>query len=1091
VSQLQCLSVLLFITGVLGGSLPAQAPGASQAVGAFPARAIRFETTQGTAMNVDVSPDGKTIVFDLLGDLYTVPVTGGTARRLTSGPAFDTEPVFSPDGQRIAFVSDRSGRENLWVIDADGRHTRAFTEETGTAVSGPEWVTAGEFVLVARTGDSYWLYRADGSGTALDSLLPKGARLGNGEVAWTRDGRFIYAFADHLSRIDVAQGTSEAVSEREQRGFRPVISPDGRWMVFATQLENQTGLRLLDVATQKLRWLIYPLPDRDNSMLREPFQASDAGAPPPLPRFAFLPDGKAILIATGGTFQRLDLRSGTLRPIPFRARVEQELGPRAAPTLALPPTRDIVHTIRGARRTRGGERTIFTALGKIWIREGSGPAKPLVEQPPAPPPLVEHEPALSPDGKWVAYVTWHDVEGGQLWRVPVNGGRPAPLMKRRGVYRHPVWSPDGSRLAVVREEEQPNRSQARQIAGEVYVLPAAGGAPRRVAGTQAEDVPAFSADGEAVLVLVRPATGAQPGGTSGGSSAPVLLSASSRTGRVDTVATLPVDVEQVAVSPDGESVAYTKGEAVYAARITPVAGLPPRPATVTESGGLWPATRVAQQGGEDLSWEADGRTLSWVRGGALVRVDAARTAALAAAVEVIPLASSLPRAQPSSSVALEGATVITMRGDEVLRDATVLVTGDRIAAVGPRGSVQLPAGAHRVDVGGKTIIPGLIDVRGEVPFARDLFEGTNLVLAANLSSGVTTIRTFPAGEVAAALRTTARYAERLETGAMTGSRLLAGSAVTSAQVGDLASLDAARAFVRRQQELGVAAIVLMSALSRQQRQWLAAAARDAGMPLVGESGNLRLALTMAADGYHAIQGTIPDAQFYDDVRRLLAASGVVYVPTLLAATGGRRGTEPGGEDRVGTAEDYFLETTDVRSDPKLRRFGFNDPRLGRLGQPAWRLREDYHFLAVGKQAAHLAALGAPVAVGTAGKRPGLGVHWEIWALGMGGFSAHEALRAATVRAAEALGLASELGTIEVGKVADLVVLDADPLADLQHSRATRYVMRSGTLFDAATLATIWPRATPPLPLRDTRYDPPPIAAGVHARTASGAAELKQ
>ncbi len=936
------------------------------------ARVVTFETAQGTAMNVDVAPDGRTIVFDLLGDIYTVPITGGTATRLTSGAAFDTEPVFSPDGKRVAFVSDRSGNDNIWLMDADGRNPRAFTYETTAAVRAPEWVTNSDHVLVAQKPDGYWIYRADGSGTALRQLLPEAARPRSGEVVWSRDGHFMYvAEGGLIRRIDIARRESDVV-RYGSAGFRPALSPDGQWLIVGSQLDNETGLRLINVVTEAERWLVYPLPDRDNSMLRfsQLGGPSAVTPPPPLPRYDFMPNGRAIIIATGGTFQRIELRTGRMQPISFRATVEQELAPRAAPALTLERDPDSIRSIRDVQRDRAGTRTVFTALGKIWIRDGSGPAKPLVDSPQAPGPLLEYEPALSPDGLWVAYVTWHDVEGGQLWRVPVTGGRPQQLIKRRGVYRHPVWSPDGSIIAVVREEETPNRSRATRIAGEVYVLPAVGGTPRRIAATEADDVPAFSADGQAVLVVARPASG--------------LLRIELRTGDVDTVAALP------------------------------------------EAGG----TRT----------------------------------------EVISPTLARPRPDPSGSVALKGATVITMRGDEVLRDATVLVTGSRIAAVGLRGSVSLPPGVRRIDVTGKTIIPGLIDVRGAIPLARDLLEGTNIPLAANLAFGVTTVRALPAGDsvVEEALRAAARYAERLETGSMTGARFLATGAVTAANAGELTSLEAARALVRRQQDLGATAIVQTVPLTRRQRQWLAAAAREGGLALVGESADLRLALTMMADGYHTIQGTIPDAQLYDDVRRFAAASQTVYAPTLLAATG--------GVDGGGTAEEYFLETIDVRQDPKLQRLG-----LVGSGWARWRVLEDYHFLAVGQQAARLEALGTPVAVGTAGRRPGVGVHWEMWALEMSGFTAHDALRAATAVAAEALGLGSELGTIEVGKVADLVVLDTDPLTDLKHSRATRYVMRNGELFDAATLAMIWPRATPPLPLRDTRYDPPPVAAEGVAR----------
>ncbi len=94
-----------------------------------PTTEISFETSEGTWMNVDVSPDGETIVFDLLGDIYTIPITGGAATRITSGPAFNIQPRFSPDGSKIAYISDRGGNNNIWVMDSDGTGRRQVSKE--------------------------------------------------------------------------------------------------------------------------------------------------------------------------------------------------------------------------------------------------------------------------------------------------------------------------------------------------------------------------------------------------------------------------------------------------------------------------------------------------------------------------------------------------------------------------------------------------------------------------------------------------------------------------------------------------------------------------------------------------------------------------------------------------------------------------------------------------------------------------------------------------------------------------------------------------------------------------------------------------
>ncbi|MGH9335050.1 MAG: TolB family protein, partial [Vicinamibacteria bacterium] len=135
----------------------------------LPERTIAFDTTEGTYMNLDVSPDGATIVFDLLGDLYTIPAGGGEATRLTSGTAYDIQPVFSPDGKEIAFVSDQSGSYNIWVVSPDGSSLEQVTKETDEPVVAPEWSPDDDY-LVARRGGKLWLYhRRGGDGMAISS----------------------------------------------------------------------------------------------------------------------------------------------------------------------------------------------------------------------------------------------------------------------------------------------------------------------------------------------------------------------------------------------------------------------------------------------------------------------------------------------------------------------------------------------------------------------------------------------------------------------------------------------------------------------------------------------------------------------------------------------------------------------------------------------------------------------------------------------------------------------------------------------------------------------------------------------------------
>jgi Tol biopolymer transport system component len=213
-----------------------------------PVRTLRFTTDEGTWISLDVSPDGQTIVFDLLGDLYSLPIIGGKAVRLTSGMAWDCMPRWSPDGRTIAFVSDRDGGDNLWLVNADGSGARKITKETDAAVSSPAWTPDGQYLVARRFGpypsnENYltnvplWLYHvAGGSGV---QLFPTAAarKSTNTGPAFSPDGRILYTAthgggytgenftAYQLVAFDRQTGTETGLTSGAGGAFRPVAYP--------------------------------------------------------------------------------------------------------------------------------------------------------------------------------------------------------------------------------------------------------------------------------------------------------------------------------------------------------------------------------------------------------------------------------------------------------------------------------------------------------------------------------------------------------------------------------------------------------------------------------------------------------------------------------------------------------------------------------------------------------------------------------------------------------------------------------------------------------------------------------------------------
>jgi Tol biopolymer transport system component len=248
-----------------------------------PARWARFTTSKGTWISLDVSPDGQTIVFDMLGDLYTVPITGGEATRITNGIAHDMQPRFSPDGTRIVFVSDRSGDDNLWLLDLGNGDTTALTEGKGITYLSPEWMPDGNYVVASRSGplsglEKLWIYHVDG-GIGLEMTDGPGALRMLG-AAFGADERYVW-YAQRSSSwqynaimpqyqlgvYDRDAGTRTTMSSRYGSAFRPALSPDGKWLTYGTRHDTQTGLRIRELATGEERWLAYPIQRDDQESI--------------------------------------------------------------------------------------------------------------------------------------------------------------------------------------------------------------------------------------------------------------------------------------------------------------------------------------------------------------------------------------------------------------------------------------------------------------------------------------------------------------------------------------------------------------------------------------------------------------------------------------------------------------------------------------------------------------------------------------------------------------------------------------------------------------------------------------------------------
>jgi Tol biopolymer transport system component len=1045
-----------------------------------PGRTVSITATEGSWLSLDVSPDGRTIVFDFLGDLYTLPIGGGEATPITRGMAFDGQPRFSPDGTKVVFTSDRDGGENLWILDLASGDTSQVTKGKSYRYQSPEWTPDGDYLVASRAGlrsgtPKLRIYHRDGgSGADLieepDNLKTLGPAFGaDGRYIWfaQRTGNWQYnaIFPQYqLAVYDRQTGRRYTRTSRFGSALRPTLSPDGSWLVYGTRHDAQTGLVLRDLESGADRWLAYPV-QRDDQESRATRDV--------LPGMSFTPDSRALIVSYGGKIWRVPVDGASPGEIRFTVRVDLELGPplRFAYPVSDEP-RFQVRQIRDAVPSPDGTRLAFAALDRLWVMDyPNGTPRRLTGAD-----EVEAQPAWSPDGGWIAFVAWTG-DAGHVAKIRADrGGEPVRLTTAPAVYQQPAWSPDGARIVVIKGPAQSYRDAtgpfAFGAADELAWVPADGGAVTSIAPTDGRRNPHFTRDA-ARIYLYSSDDGLSSIRWDGTDERHYLTVTGTKPPDADD----PPNADMILMAPAGDRALAQVDWDLYVVTVPTVGGKTPTISVANPANAAFPARKLTDIGGQFPAWSADGRKVHWSIGNAhfvydLDRARAAEDSARAAAAGAgdeeedgddaedaddrtayepheVRIHITAPRDIPQGAAVLRGARAVTMRGDEVIENADILVRNNRIAAVGSRGTVQVPGDAEVIDVTGKTIVPGFVDTHAHMRPAWGLHKRQVWTYLANLAYGVTTTR-----DPQTSSTDVLTYADLVESGELVGPRIYStGPGVFwSEQVRDL---DHARSILRRYSAYyDTKTIKMYVAGNRQQRQWIIMAAREQElMPTTEGSLNLKMNLTQIIDGYPGHEHSFPIFPLYDDVVRLVAESQVTYTPTLLVAYGGP------------WAENYFYTRENPHDDAKLRRFTPHeeiDRRTRRRGQGTgpgpggWFMTEEHVFADLARVVRDVVAAGGRAGVGSHGQLQGLGYHWELWAIQSGGLSSHQALRAATLHGAEAIGLHQDLGSLEPGKLADLVILDANPLDDIRNTNTIRYVMRNGRLYDGETLDALWP-----------------------------------
>jgi Tol biopolymer transport system component len=1023
-----------------------------------PTRILNFITDEGTWISIDVSPDGQTLVFDLLGDLYALPIEGGVAKALSRGMAFDTQPRFSPDGRHIVFVSDRDGSENVWIMKADGSGAAPLTSGKDTVFISPEWTPDGDAIITAKTGVvrnslmELWLYSITDR---------KGVCLVNGEKngltalgpAFGADPRFLYFSQKAASLQTYHPQIGEyqlAVYDRQTReiypysnaqggGMRPVLSPDGRWLVYAIRFHADTGLKLRNLYSGEEKWLLYPV--------QLDVQGAQHASWDLMPGCSFTPDSKFLITTIEGKIWKVSVPDGNRALIPFTVRVEQPMGLAVHSEFRVDDSPVQARRISEPRISPDGKKVVFSALGRLWMMS-------LTDRTPhrlTNANVGEFQPSWSPDGQFIVYTTWKSMkEAGHLYRIKATReSRPERLTENAAYYGCPTYSPDGDRIIFVSMARQAwiedllsYGSDMSPRAGprvQLGWIPAEGGDIRRITLLYDLGRPHFiTPDRERIFIYQKPAQATTP---RVGLVSVRLDGSDFRSHLKATMFGEKWPVDQVLMAPEGDRVLIQADRQIYLVDL-PRQLEEPLTLSVSSPDPNYIVRKISTVGGEFAGWSGDGNEICFSLGASLFQYELSSGTLKETKVRI-----EMPRSIPEGTVVLKGGRAITMRGDEILPSCDLVIERNRIVALGSRGTVAIPPGAHIIDVSGKTILPGFIDVHNHQGTTQETRIIQPWEFISSLAYGVTT--GYDTGAAGPSLVT---YADMIETGQLVGPRFYgAGALILPAMVEKLESLNDARDLIRRYYDYyGLDGVKQYSCGGRRKRQLLVMAAKEFGLPIHAEgNGETKPGVTEIIDGYTTHQHYFTFIPLYRDLVKLIAQSGVGYVPTLLI-THGAQG-----------AEDFYYAEGPIADDPKLRLFTphpFLDREARRREEPwqRWMVKEEYIFPRLAKSAGDVIAAGGKVGVGAHGQRQGIGFHWEMWSLATG-MSNHKVLRAATLLGAEIIGLDRDLGMIDIGKLADLVVLDEDPLENIRNTNSICYVIKNGVVYKGDTLTEIWPQ----------------------------------
>jgi len=1011
----------------------------------------KFSTDEGTWMNLDVSPDGKTIVFDLLGDIYTMPVSGGKAKVLRSGIPFELQPRFSPDGKRIAFTSDAGGGDNIWVMNVDGSDAKAITKEKFRLLNNPYWTPDGNYIVARKhftsqrslgAGEIWQYHHTGGSGIQLTKR--KNDQQDVNEPCISPNGKYLYYSEDVYSggffqynkdpnkqiyavkRYEFETGETATVTRGPGGAARPQLSRDGKKMAFVKRVRTKTVLFIHDLETGE-EW---PLFDGLNKDQQEAWAIFGV-----YPNYSWMPGDQEIVFWNKGQIHKINVKSLQVTNIPFSVDADIQIAERVHFNNPVDMDEFEAKVIRHAKTSPDGKTLVFSALGNLWIKKlPNGKPKRLTKATD-----FEAEPSFSTDGKEIVYVTWNDTNLGAVHKISAQGGTSTKLTQKKGIFRNPAFSPSSQHIVFHKESGNMDQGISFGKNAGIYTINSDGSNLKRL--TKEGEYPQFSKEGNRVFY--------QTGGTYFGNLIKSLKSVNLN-GEEERTHIKSKYANRLVPSPDNKWIAFTNLHKAYIAPLL----LNGKTIDFDNKSTIVPVSQIAKDAGINLHWSADSKTVHWTLGDTYFSNKIKdRYTFLPGSPEKVAKMDSVGTAiglstkmyKPTGKIAFTNARIITMEGDKVIENGTIVINENKIEAIGNSKDIAVPNGAKVYDVTGKTIMPGIVDAHAHIGgFRYGLTTQKHWQLYANLAFGVTTSH-----DPSANSESIFTMAELVKSGQMVGPRIYSTGIILYGADGDfkapINSLEDARSSIRRTKAYGAQSVKSYNQPRRDQRQQVMQAARELSINVVPEGGSTFYTnMTMLMDGHTGVEHNIPVAPVYKDVLELWKTSKSGYTPTLIVNYGGLNG------------EYYFYQKDKVWENEKLLKYtprALVDARSRHRTMVPDEEYENGHIL-VSKTAKALTDNGVKVNLGAHGQLQGLGAHWELWLLHQGGMSNMEALKAATINGANYIGAGNEIGSLKEGKLADLIVLDKNPLENIRNTESVSHTMVNGRLYDTATMNEI-------------------------------------